>query len=104
MDCRKAVAVVLLMFLALEILPCAFQEEPTLTADGPRGFACSIEPLQVCDHGDSFLGALANLPVLVPGTPMLIPSPGIRYLLNDDSSFPPVGFHPAIDHPPQLSA
>lgn len=89
--------------MALEILPCAYQEEPTLASAGPGSLTCRIEPLQVCDQGDPFLGALANLSVLVPGAPVLILTSQVFYLVPDGASFVPEGFRPAIDHPPQLS-
>lgn len=104
MNCRKAVAVFLLIFLALEILPCTYLDAPTLSADGQRALACSIEPLQVCGDGDSFLSVLVHFPVVVPGTPVIILSAEVRYFVPDGASFAPDGFHPAIDHPPQLSA
>jgi hypothetical protein len=104
MNCRKAVAVVLLMFMALEILPCGYLEAPALATGALGSFACSVESLQVCDSGDSLLGALANIPVLVPGATMLILPPEIHFLVPDLTSFVPEGFCPSIDHPPQLSS
>ena len=97
-------AVVLLILLALEILPCAYLESPTLSTDGPSGFACSIEPLQVCDNGDSFFGVLADLTVLVPGGPVIDLTPEVRSIAADGTRFVPERFVPAIDHPPQLFA
>jgi hypothetical protein len=104
MDCRRAVAVVLLMFMALEILPCSYLKEPMSATAAPDSFACSIEPLQVCEQGDPLLGSLANLPVLVPGVVFLLLSPEVRCLVPDDASVALDGFRPSIDHPPQLSA
>jgi len=98
------VAGVLLVFLALEILPCAYLGPPVLSSDGSRGFTCSIEPLQVCDHGDSFLGVLLDLPVLLPGAPCLLPAIATLPLVQQAAAFVPDGFLPTIDHPPQLSA
>jgi hypothetical protein len=104
MNCRKVVAAVLLMFMALEILPCMCLDASAPVPGAPRSFACSIEPLQVCDSGDSLLGALANIPVLVPGATILILSPAIHFLVPDLTSFMPNGYCPSIDHPPQLCA
>lgn len=104
MDCRKAVAIVLLVFIALEILPGVCLDAPPLAPGVQGSFSCSIEPLQVCDSGDPLLGSLANIPVLVPGAPVLHPSPEISYLVPDGASFALDGFRPSIDHPPQLSA
>jgi hypothetical protein len=104
MNCRKAVAVVLLMFMALEILPCVCLDASAPATGESGGFMCSIGPLQVCDSGDSLLGALANIPVLVPGATILILSPAIHFLVPDLTSFVPDGFCPSIDHPPQLRA
>lgn len=104
MNFRKAIAVVLLLLIAQGILPFAYQEVPDLSGGGPGAVSCRIEPLQVCDPGDPFFGSLAGFPVLVPGTPVLILCPEIRFFAPDFASFVPDGFHPAIDHPPQLSA
>jgi hypothetical protein len=104
MNCRSVVAGILLILLGLEILPCSYLEPVTLSAAGSRGFACSIEPLQVCDHGDSFLGVLFDLPVLLPGPPSLFPSSETLSLVQQAVAFVPDGFLPAIDHPPQLRA
>jgi len=105
MNFRNAIAVVLLLFMALEIQPCGCLEVPALATGALSSFACSIEPLQVCDSGDSLLGALANIPVLVPETTALVLSfPEIQRLAPDRTSFAPDGFRPSIDHPPQLSA
>jgi len=104
MNCRAAVSVVLLVLLALQILPCSYQEDPTAASSGTGSLTCRFEPLQVCDSGDSFLGALANIPVLVPGAPALFLTTEISGLIPDGAAFAPDGFKPAIDHPPQLSA
>lgn len=105
MNCRKAVAVVLLMLLALEIVPCLCLETSTLATDAPGSFSCSLVSLQVCDQGDSLLGSLvANLPVLIPEAAILLPSPEVLCLVPDRASFALDGFRPSIDHPPQLSA
>ena len=104
MNYRKAVAVVLLMFMALEILPCVCQKAPAQAIGALGSFACSLESLQVCDGGDTLLGALAGIPVLVPSATLLIFSPEIHFFVPDLASFVPDGFCPSIDHPPQLSA
>lgn len=92
------------MLLALEIQPCVCLEAPILATGALGSFTCSIQPLQVCGHGDSLLGSLANVPVLVPGALVLMLSPEIRCLAPDGASFALDGFRPSIDHPPQLSA
>jgi hypothetical protein len=104
MNCRQAVAIALVIFLALEILPCSFLHAPTMATNVSDGFACCIEPLQVCDNGDHLLGALANLTVLVPGATVLILIPEVHTLVPDRTVFIPDGFRPSIDHPPQLAA
>lgn len=104
MKCRGAVAAILLVLLAMEILPCSFQETPIGASGVPGSLTCRFEPLQVCDQGDFFLGALGDLPVLVPGIPVLVLAPTVLCLVPAGSSFMPDGFRPTIDHPPQLSA
>jgi hypothetical protein len=102
MNCRKALSVVLLLLVTFEILPCSFHDDSPLATGGTSGVACSIEPLQVCDQGDSPLGSLANALVLVPGDPPLILAPELLGLVVEHASFAPDGFRPSIDHPPQL--
>lgn len=97
-------AAALLVLVALEILPCTYQEAPTAEFGVPGGFACRFEPLQVCDQGDFFLGIMANAPFVVAGNPVFIFSPELRRHIPESSSFVPDGFEPVIDHPPQLSA
>jgi hypothetical protein len=101
---RALGAVVLIASLGLEILPWGFVEcAPAIPGEqGDRAF--SIEPLQVCDHGDSFVGVLFDLPVLLPGAPCLFPSPQALPFVQQAAPFVPDGFRPAIDHPPQLPA
>lgn len=104
MNCRSACAVVLVALLTLQILPFSCRDDSNRASSEPGAFTCRFEPLQVCDHGDSFLGALAKFPVLVTGAPVLIPSTEVLCLVPDREFFAPDGFHPVIDHPPQLSA
>lgn len=103
MNFRAGVAVVLLALLALEILPCSVVESPA-AASAPAAVTCRFEPLQVCGDGDPLLGALANLLVLVPAAPVVVPSPEVLGLAPAGVVFVPSGFTPPIDHPPQLSA
>jgi hypothetical protein len=95
---------VLVALLGLEILPWGFVECAPAVPGEQSERAFSIEPLQVCDHGDSFVGVLFDLPVLLPGAPCLLPSTAALPLVQQVSAFVPDGFRPAIDHPPQLSA
>lgn len=101
---RVLFAVLLIGSLGLEILPWGFVEcVPAVPGEqGER--TCIISPLQVCDHGDLFLGVLFDLPVLLPGDPGLFPPPEVVRLFPEAAVFVPDGFPPAIDHPPQLSA
>lgn len=100
---QAAVAIVLLVFLTLEILSCSCREAATLASGSPGGITCSFEPLQVCDRGDSSLGALAYAPFVVPGAPVPFLLPAVRRRVPERASFMPDGFKPAIDHPPRLS-
>lgn len=104
MSCRGAVAAVLLVLLALEILPCSFQATPIGSCEAAGGLACRFEPLQVCDDGSSSLGVLAEHPVLVTGIPVLIVSPAFFGLVPEGGSFAREGVRPAVDRPPRLSA
>jgi hypothetical protein len=100
MNGRSLVAGVLLALLALEILPCACFQEP-VAGLGPGGFSCRFEPLQVCDSGDQVLGGYRDLPLLLPGPPVLLPALGTRRLEPETAPFAPDGFDPPIDHPPE---
>ncbi len=101
MFCRSAIACLLTAMLALEILPCVCIDDslPALGAKG--GLTCRFEPLQVCDSGDPLLGAWANLPVLVPGAPLLFLSREFLCLVPEGASTTPDGYLPVIDHPPR---
>lgn len=101
---RAIVAVVLVASLGLEILPWGFIECEPAVPGGKSEHAFRIEPLQVCDHGDSFVGVLFDLPVLLPGAPCLLPSSETLPLVQRAAAFAPDGYRPSIDHPPQLSA
>ena len=99
---RAVVSVVLVALLGMEILPWGFVECVPAIPGEQRERTFSIEPLQVCDHGDSFTGVLSDFPVLLPGAPCLIPVPESLPLVQLAGAFVPDGFKPAIDHPPQL--
>ena len=101
---RTFVSVVLVALLGMEILPWGFVEcMPVIPGEqGERTF--SIEPLQVCDQGDTFVGVLFDFPVLLPGAPWLLPSTEALPVIQQVAALVPDGFRPAIDHPPQLSA
>jgi hypothetical protein len=101
---RVFVSVVLVAAMGMEILPSGIAECAPAVPGGEPGRTFCIEPLQVCDHGDSFVGVLFDLPVLLPGAPCLLPSTETLRLALQAAAFVPDGFHPAIDHPPQLSA
>ena len=101
---RALVSVALVASLGLEILPWGFVECAPATPGEPCDRSFSIGSLQVCDHGDSFVGVLFDLPVLLPGAPCLFPSTEALLLAQQAVAFVPDGFLPAIDHPPQLSA
>ena len=101
---RAAVSVVLAALLGLQILPWGCLECAPAVSRGEPERSCSIEPLQVCDDGDSLLGELFDLPVLLPGAPCLVPSTEAQPLVQQAAAFVPDRFHPAIDHPPRLSA
>lgn len=90
--------------MGMEILPWGFVESAPAAPGGQPERTFCIEPLQVCDHGDSFVGVLFDLPVLLPGAPCLLPSTETLRLVQQAAAFVPDGFRPAIDHPPQLSA
>ena len=104
MKWRSAVAAVLLVLLALEVLPFTIQEAPPAACGISGGLGCRIEPLQVCDDGDHFLGGVADFLVLVPGALVLVVSPEVLRLAPGCAHCASEGFSPAIDHPPQLSA
>ena len=101
---RAFVSVVLIASLGFEILPWGLVECKPAIPGGKSEHAFRIEPLQVCDHGDSFVGVLFDLPALLPGAPSLFPSTEALPLVQQAVAFVPDGFLPAIDHPPQLSA
>ena len=101
---RSFVSVLLVVLLGLHILPWGLAERAPAIPGEPSERAFSIEPLQVCNHGDSFVGVLFDLPVLLPGAPGLFPSTETLPLVQHAVAFVPDGFLPAIDHPPQLSA
>lgn len=101
---RAFVSVILIALLGMEILPWGFVECVPAVTGGPIERTFSIEPLQVCDHGDSFVGVLFDLPVLLPEALCLLPSTVALPLVRQAVAFVPDGFRPAIDHPPQLSA
>jgi hypothetical protein len=101
---RTFVAVLLVALVGIGILPFGFVECLPSTPDELRERSLRIETLQVCDDGDSLIGVLFDLPVLLPGTPHLQPSAGTLLLVRQAMAFVPDGFHPSIDHPPQLSA
>jgi hypothetical protein len=63
----------------------------------------SVEPLQVCDHGDSCVGVLFDLPVLLPGAPSLLPSSVSLPHVQQSGAAVPDGFHPSLDRPPRFS-
>lgn len=101
---RIVVSVILIAFLSMEILPWGFVECMHAVPGGDSERTFRLEPLQVCDHGDSSLGVLFDLPVLLPGAPGILPLTEALALVGQAVAFVPDGFHPAIDHPPQLSA
>jgi len=101
---RSFVSVTLLALLGMEILPWGFVDCVPAIAGVPSERTLCIEPLQVCDHGDSFLGVLFDLPVLLPGAPCLFSSTETLPFVQQAAAFVPDGFLAAIDHPPQLSA
>lgn len=101
---RTFLSVILIFLLGMEILPWGFVECIPAVAGGPTERTFCIEPLQVCDHGDSFVGVLFDLPALLPGAPCLLPSTEALPLVQQIAALTPDGFRPAIDHPPQLSA
>jgi hypothetical protein len=104
MHYRKAVAGILLLLVALEMLPSACWEAPVSLAAVAGSSACSIGQVQVCDQGDPLLGALVDLSVLVPGALDLTVVAEVRQLAPDVALFSPDGFRPAIDRPPKHSA
>ena len=98
---RAFVSVALVALLGMEILPWGYVEcVPGATSER----SLCIEPLEVCDHGDSFVGVLFDLPVLLPGAPCLFPSTETLPFVQLAATFVSDGFIPAIDHPPQLRA
>lgn len=101
---RAFVSVIMVAALGLQILPWGCVAFAPLLPGEDRELACVIEPLQVCDDGDSLLGDLSELPVLLPGGPCLFPATATLPLGQQAAAFVPDGFHPAIDHPPQLRA
>lgn len=101
---RTFVSIILIALLGMEILPWGFVEGVPAVPGGPIERTLGIEPLQVCDHGDSFVGVLFDLPVLLLGALCLLPSTEALSLVQQGVAFVTDGFHPAIDHPPQLSA
>lgn len=104
MNCRCAVAAVLLVLVALDLLPCSCRETQPAISRGGWGFACSFEPLQVCCHDDSLSGTPANTPFVVPGTPAFIFVPEVRHSICDLITLLPDGFTPEIDRPPRAPA
>lgn len=101
---RALIAFVLVAFLGLEILPLGFVEFLPAPPGGPGERTACLEPLQVCDCGDTFLGVLSDLPVLLPGAFCLLPSSAALPVVQEAVAFVPDGYRPAIDHPPQLPA
>lgn len=104
MNFRSAVAVALLVLIVTNILPFSYHDAPRGASSSPGGVTCRFEPLQVCDSGGFFLGALADIPVLLPGTFVLVLSTSVLRF-TPEGAFPAhEGFSPDIDHPPKLSA
>lgn len=101
---RTAIAIVLLGSICTEILPCAYVDSPPSPTGVLSGRSFAIEPLQVCDHGDSFLGVLSDLPVLLAGAPDALPAPEVRRLLPEDVALSTGQFHASIDRPPRTTA
>ena len=101
---RALVSVVLLASLGIEILPFGFVECAPVVSGAQQQRTVSIEPLQVCDHGDTFLGVLFDLPVLLPGGLCLHPSSERLPLVRSAAVCIPDGFAPSIDRPPRRSA
>ena len=109
-DCRLCptlrvfASILLVAALGMEILPWGFVECAPAVPGGQSERTFCIEPLHVCDHGDSFVGVLFDLPVLLPGAPCLFPSAETLPVVQLAASFVPDEFLPSIDHPPQLRA
>lgn len=101
---RASVSVVLLGLLGMEILPLGVVERMSAVPGVESERTFRIEPLQVCDSGDSFFSVLFDLPVLLPGAPSLIPLSEALPLTQQAIAFVPDGFNPAIDRPPRFSA
>jgi hypothetical protein len=101
---RAFMSVVLVLFLGTAILPWGLAECVPGVPGGSLERTFCIEPLDVCDHGDSFVGVLFDFPVLLPGAPRLVPPPKGLPCLQQAAAVVPDGFHPAIEHPPRLPA
>lgn len=98
------VAVVMLVLVALEIVPCSCLRDPTDSLSGSGTITCRFEPLQVCEDGGSFLGALANHPVLVPCALVPFASHELLGCTPEGTILLPDGFKPIVDRPPELVA
>jgi hypothetical protein len=98
------VAFLLAAALCVETLPLGFVEPASFHPGDRRERTVSIEPLQLCDHGDAFLGVLSDLPVLLPGALCLFPSVEARSLGQPTVQLAPDGYPPVMDHPPRRSA
>lgn len=101
---QALVAVALVVSIGLETLPGGFVESATDLVGGRGERTASLTTLQVCDLGDPLLGVQFDLPLLLPGAPSLPPTTELRRRPPDAAAPVPDGFHPAVDHPPQLSA
>jgi hypothetical protein len=98
------VAVVLLVLVALEILPCAIVRDSADPLSCTGDVACRFEPLQTCGDGDAFLGALANHPVLLPSAIVPFTTHELLGRTPEGALLLPDGFTPNVDRPPELSA
>lgn len=101
MNFRAAFSAALVVLLALQILPCSFQEPPRAATEGGGGFTCRFEPLQVCDDGSSLLGVWSGTPVLLAAAPVVYPSREVCALGPERTVSLPDGFKPPIERPPR---
>jgi len=99
---RALALVVLVASLGIEALSCTFVESTAAAPAGGSGFASRVEPPQVCDGRGPFNDVLFDIPVVVPVTCSLSPSPAAWRHLPRAMVFSLNGFHAPIDHPPQL--
>jgi hypothetical protein len=98
--CRAAIALFILASLSLGILPISLERPREASAQD----VCCFEPLDVCNAGNSSLGMLADLPVLLPAPVALVAVPTALPAPSTDPAALLEGSAPGVYRPPRCSS